>query len=279
MMDAPESTPRDGQEDAKGGWIATGCTIGVVLAVVAGLAILVGSLVKVARQGVPGGAAGAPTSGVGSAARTMPEPRDAHVGQRSSQTTADPATLARQCDDGSIPACCELAERYGRGIGVPQDRQRSAELFRKVGEAGGASQCPALLELLAGAQGLAEEACQKGDQSACAALSRARSPRPSAPPAPAALQTQCDAGTAAACTTLGRLYADAEGVPMDPRKAMTLFQKACDAGDAKGCLNLGMGHVSGAGGVRDRAKGRAALARACAMGEQLACLLAARARE
>ena len=56
---------------------------------------------------------------------------------------------------------------------------------------------------------------------------------------PTECQEECDAGSAAACSTLGYAYMEGQGVTKDDDQAVTLFKKACDSGNAYGCSNLG----------------------------------------
>ena len=46
-------------------------------------------------------------------------------------------------------------------------------------------------------------------------------------------------GKAVACTELGLMYTQSEGVKQDNFKAKDLFGKACEAGENAGCSNLG----------------------------------------
>jgi TPR repeat protein len=49
----------------------------------------------------------------------------------------------------------------------------------------------------------------------------------------------CHAGVAAACTDLGSIYENGQGVRQDERKAKELYRQACDGGSARGCTLLG----------------------------------------
>ena len=47
----------------------------------------------------------------------------------------------------------------------------------------------------------------------------------------------CDKDVGEACSGLGILYAEGQGVKMDTKKARELFKKACDNGEKSGCYN------------------------------------------
>ena len=65
------------------------------------------------------------------------------------------------------------------------------------------------------------------------------------------LGAACEAGKAAACGDLGKLYALGVGVPRDLGRAADLFDKACSGGDTAGCASLGEALDVGQGRARD----------------------------
>ena len=62
------------------------------------------------------------------------------------------------------------------------------------------------------------------------------------------------------------MYANGEGVPKDPVKAVELFQKAADQGNVDAENNLGVMYFSGEGIARDTDKAKEWFAKAAAQG-------------
>jgi TPR repeat protein len=81
----------------------------------------------------------------------------------------------------------------------------------------------------------------------------------------------CDAGTAAACTDLGVLYAEGKAVTQDLTRARSLYQRACDGGNAPGCTNLGNMYNNGSGGPQDAVRARSLYQRGCDSGNAVGC--------
>jgi len=55
-----------------------------------------------------------------------------------------------------------------------------------------------------------------------------------------AYRRACDEGSAKACTNLGFMYKNGQGVPRDFQRAGRLYRQGCDGGNALGCTNLGI---------------------------------------
>lgn len=73
-------------------------------------------------------------------------------------------------------------------------------------------------------------------------------------------------GYADAQFNLGLMYANGEGVPQDPVKAVELFRKAASQGNVDAQNNLGVMYYAGEGVPRDNAKAREWFEKAAAQG-------------
>ena len=71
------------------------------------------------------------------------------------------------------------------------------------------------------------------------------------------LAAECDADDADACTRLGYIYNEGDGVPADDARATPLFVRACHLGDMSGCTMAGYAYGEGRG--VERSPERAAL--------------------
>jgi len=92
----------------------------------------------------------------------------------------------------------------------------------------------------------------------------------------ALLQPACDVKIGRACSALGNMSADGEGLPKDESKAADLYKLACDAGEARGCHRLGIFYALGKGGLpKDETHAFALLKSACEAGRSDACHIAA----
>lgn len=81
----------------------------------------------------------------------------------------------------------------------------------------------------------------------------------------------CDRGVAAACTNLGLLHLNGEGVAKDESRATALFDKSCAAGNAQACSLLGGQYLMGRGTAKDVTKSIAYYNKACDAGWANAC--------
>jgi TPR repeat protein len=129
--------------------------------------------------------------------------------------------------------------------------------------------------------------CQDGDAAACHAfgsrlLDGAYVLR-DAPRAATLLDTACVGGIAASCAQLGlmhqqgrgvetdstralglgRLLATGDGIPADPARAATLYQRACDNDEMDGCTLLGAAYEAGTGVTQDYSRAAAIYKDAC----------------
>lgn len=80
---------------------------------------------------------------------------------------------------------------------------------------------------------------------------------------------RCDGGVAAACSSLGLLYAKGEGVSKDPGKANMLYTQACASQDGRGCYH--QAKVLEAGGAGSGSAVEALLINACDLEHAPAC--------
>jgi TPR repeat protein len=85
------------------------------------------------------------------------------------------------------------------------------------------------------------------------------------------LQAACDAGRAAACASLGALYRQGLGVPVDECRAATLFDRACTGGAADGCVGLGLMFEDGLCLEQDGSRAAALYEKACAGRSAMGC--------
>lgn len=65
------------------------------------------------------------------------------------------------------------------------------------------------------------------------------------------------------CYSLGILYRNGQGVPVDYARAAKLYRSACDRGVMDGCTNLGVLHLKGLGGPVDREAAQQLFIKAC----------------
>ena len=86
----------------------------------------------------------------------------------------------------------------------------------------------------------------------------------------ATYQMACDNGWMAGCGRLGYAYL-VEEQPRDATRARALFDKACAGGNAQACSNLGLMHNNGDGVPKDRARALGYLKQACDLGLPTAC--------
>jgi TPR repeat protein len=121
-----------------------------------------------------------------------------------------------------------------------------------------------------------EEACQKGDPSACTSAAIlhqfAIETTPNTTYAAALFEKACATGDGGGCNNLGVLHGKGIGFPVDVERAETLYEVSCDHGSVVGCANLAMGrtwsadppqNVANAASVAQRACEASADARAC----------------
>jgi TPR repeat protein len=84
---------------------------------------------------------------------------------------------------------------------------------------------------------------------------------------------------ASACTFIGYRYYAADGVALNYEKANAFYLMGCQGGDALGCLNLGIMYRTGRGYERDPRRAVEYLSKACAMGVAAGCRYADQIRQ
>jgi len=82
---------------------------------------------------------------------------------------------------------------------------------------------------------------------------------------------QCDAHDSQSCSSLGWIYDEGLGVPVDHAKGAELYKQACDAGYLLACSNLGYLFERGTGVPQDLARARALYEQGCTGGNALGC--------
>ncbi|MFT4627088.1 MAG: TPR repeat protein [Myxococcota bacterium] len=191
--------------------------------------------------------------------------------------------LTRGCDLGEALACGVLADRLRDGVGGAADPGAAAERYRRACSLGDPESCTALGRLLtaddssdialAGAEALHRRACDRGSAAGCNNLGFHLERNRGNPEAAAELYaTACDMHNyGPACTNLGRLYREGNGVSGDPARAAQLYHRACAADYATACNNLGWLHEHGLGVDADPEKAVNLYAEACTAGVPVAC--------
>jgi TPR repeat protein len=122
----------------------------------------------------------------------------------------------KACESGDMQKCYDLAQDYGNGWGVSQDKAQSASLYEKSCEGGVASGCHILGDLYAEGDGVA----QSSEQSA------------------SFYKRACDGGDMWGCFSLGMDYENGRGVAQSSEQARALYQQACGRGVNNACYSL-----------------------------------------
>ena len=85
-------------------------------------------------------------------------------------------------------------------------------------------------------------------------------------------ESACARDQATACVSAGHFHEFGRGVPADPERALSLYQKACDLKYAGGCYNAAFLLASGKGNVaKDPTRARELYAEVCDLGSKTAC--------
>ncbi|MBP8810422.1 MAG: SEL1-like repeat protein [Kofleriaceae bacterium] len=196
------------------------------------------------------------------------------------------ALAASGCERGSGSACLALADALAEGAGVVADPGAARARYAALCDRDEVAACWRLGALLYddgrpvdGAR-LFARACDAGLAAACTSLGNAAYTGRGAPwevaRARELYRRACDAGDDLGCANLGELDELGVGAPPDPAAAVALYQRACDDVAIAGCARLAAAHVSGLGGVdRDRPRALALATRACDAGNAEGCALAA----
>lgn len=185
----------------------------------------------------------------------------------------DVAGCTKQCERRDARSCTRLADMYFHGKVVPMDRRQAASIYDRACELGDLLACNTRAAFHYGdrdygrALGLYKQACDGGEESACANLGTMYKEGRGVPKDEARAATlyrlACDGGNPPACGMLGDMVADGRGVAKDPARALELFERACQGSFPRGCANLGRRYMEGTGVPKDPAKAFELLTRAC----------------
>ena len=145
-------------------------------------------------------------------------------------------------------------ERFGFDINVPRVRYASVGVYALVF----AATLPSLTAHPGRDANFWADRCERGTKQACLSLS-------------AMLGDACQNETFAACDTLGTMYEDGAGVPVNESYAAILHERACLGAVAKACTNLGVMMLEGRGGPKDATKAAGLFLRACDGGDGDGC--------
>jgi TPR repeat protein len=184
------------------------------------------------------------------------------------QTQADPAQLVVR------------AEAFERGLGVPQDFDRAAELYRLAAEAGDPAGLNGLARAYAEGRGVEtdpDQAVQFFARAAEAgqpvhvfdyaqALESGLAGDPDLGQAVLWYRRAAEAGHVPAVTSLGVMALEGRGMDRDPAMALALFERAAQAGDARAQSNLGLMYSRGDDVERDYERAVALFQAAAAQG-------------
>ncbi len=78
-------------------------------------------------------------------------------------------------------------------------------------------------------------------------------------------------GRMKACSNLGILYLNGNGVTQDAAKGLARFQQACTNLEMAACCNFGMAYANGIGVTKDSGKAAALYQQACMGGHMKDC--------
>jgi hypothetical protein len=147
-----------------------------------------------------------------------------------------------RCRAGEGEACATLADRYGNGLGVPQDLARAAELLDKACHAHVPRACQNLIGMFNAGQVPRDPSRETN-----------------------LLKTACADGHADSCTYIASWYTQGThpGVSQDLPLAFDFYTKACAGNDPTGCHNLGIFYMRGIGVPKDIAKSASFYEKAC----------------
>lgn len=151
---------------------------------------------------------------------------------------------ARRCDRDDLAGCIELGDLMWTGTGLQPDRDHAATLFGRACLAGVAGACTRTEELQLPADAppgvrAAANACDRGDEEACATVGDFWVANPSADRplhGPDLLERSCAAGNLSACATIGRMYLNGQGVAADLDRGIEFLRPVCRAGDRAICM-------------------------------------------
>jgi TPR repeat protein/tetratricopeptide (TPR) repeat protein len=140
--------------------------------------------------------------------------------------------IIEDAENGSVVEQAKLAERYAKGLGVPQDHARAVEWYRKAADGGYSVAQKALGDCHKEGQGVPQDHSQAAEWYRKAA----------------------DGGYTPAQTVLGDCYAEGLGVPQDHAQAVVWYLTAADGGYVVAQKELGDCYAKGLGVPQDHAR-------------------------
>ena len=155
------------------------------------------------------------------------------------------------CEQGIGQACTVLGHAYLVGEGVPVDRFRAVQLFRKGCELDDAAACMWLAEAYRTGEGMRLDA-----KEAVALYERA-----------------CGLGNGVACRSVGDLHTMESVAGTDGRTGGAWYVKGCELGDPQSCTAAALWIERGDGGTPDLAKSLAFFEKACQGGHRRGCTM------
>lgn len=164
---------------------------------------------------------------------------------------AEPLPEERACDEGVAAACTEIGHAYLKGEGVPLDRFRAVQLFRRGCDLDDAHACMWLAEAYRTGEGLRLDAIQAVEL----------------------YDKACRLRDGLACRSVGDLYTMGAVGAADGRSAGGWYLEGCDLGDAQSCSAAALWLERGEGTTADPVAARALLEKACRGGYPRGCTL------
>ena len=190
------------------------------------------------------------------------------------------AVIEQSCKDGHEQACIALGNQLAASP-RETDRRKAFDVF--VASCGRKSDdgCLRQADLLADGWGITKDVakaeelyrsrCDAGRAAACFGMARVYERQQHLDEALRMSARACDGGWADACSSVGFAYYTAHGVRWDVAKSATYFIKACDLGSSVGCANSGDTYRYGAGAALDHKKAFAYYEKACRPGDPTGC--------
>ena len=159
------------------------------------------------------------------------------------------ALFATACERGDLRACADEGDDLlDGGPGVPKSLDRAIALVRTACIGGDLRGCAFLARAMIRGEGAAKDpaaaldllsrGCQARYPLACALAGDAAMALGRFERARAGYGAACDLGLYRACSNLGVMFQDGDGVPPDLGLSRRLYARACDHGSQVGCENL-----------------------------------------
>jgi serine/threonine-protein kinase len=131
-----------------------------------------------------------------------------------------------------------------------------------------------------GASQALKAACARGEMSACTNLGEMYADGQGVAENDSAavplLRRACDGGHMRGCARLGAIYAETNGAYADPKGAIRLLSKGCDAEEAAACSQLAFLYLTGQGVPANKAEAIVLLQKACDAGKADTCSMLGR---